>query len=499
MNPSFYKKKWDLLQKDPDNVEAPEQLAGQVAHSFMDRYFHDGHYEGEYIQILCEMAVFPQNPEITTAASLALFEIIVEGLCDDFEELQTETYNKVMSDVISYCRKAPAGKDLDERLNDFGLYSYQDLLGRIENIRKNNNAAIQSINIQKILILSRVTIGADVAITSVIAQRLNSILPEAEIVILGNRKLKELFAGNPHLRIKEINYSRRGGLLDRLKSWHVLLRAIEQEHQVGSMDNTILVDTDSRYSQLGVLPLIQPQNYLFFPSRHGSPHTAGMSMAERTNHWLNKLYGKTDFFHPKVWPLTSYMDRAVEFCNNLRRNGCQRIVSINFGVGGNQRKRISIDFEMRLLMELLQEPGTVILLDKGFGDKELTQTDFLLDGIKSHGYFATTTRFESLKTEKISGGIIGIQSRIGEMAALIAQCDEFIGYDSAFQHISASLGVPTLTVFAGSNNMRFIRTWRSCGPNGCEIVHVDTLTNPHKTDIDNVIIRIMDKRKRRAL
>ena len=56
-----------------------------------------------------------------------------------FEELQTETYNRVMTQVITFCRKLSAGKELDCSLNDFGIYSHNDLFERI----KSNSAGGQ--------------------------------------------------------------------------------------------------------------------------------------------------------------------------------------------------------------------------------------------------------------------------------------------------------------------------------------------------------------------
>jgi ADP-heptose:LPS heptosyltransferase len=72
--------------------------------------------------------------------------------------------------------------------------------------------------------------------------------------------------------------------------------------------------------------------------------------------------------------------------------------------------------------------------------------------------------------------------------------DEYIGYDSAGQHIAAAVETPCLTVFAGSNNMRFIRRWSAFGPERCQIVHVDTLSDPSAIQIDDIIIRIMNER-----
>ena len=51
-------------------------------------------------------------------------------------------------------------------------------------------------DIKKILVLSRVTIGADIAVTSVIIQRLSERYPKAEMVLIGGGKLDEIFGGN---------------------------------------------------------------------------------------------------------------------------------------------------------------------------------------------------------------------------------------------------------------------------------------------------------------
>ena len=91
--------------------------------------------------------------------------------------------------------------------------------------------------------------------------------------------------------------------------------------------------------------------------------------------------------------------------------------------------------------------------------------------------------------------MIGLQTRIGEIAAIIAKCDEYIGYDSACQHIAAALQTPCLTIFAGSNNMRFIRRWSAFGANSCQIVHVDTLSDLTAIDVEDIITRIMNERR----
>ena len=494
MKYAYYRKKWSALTKETVDPNSLKSLSRQIAFSFLDYYLKDCYYEKEYIDLLCEMTTFSEDPKLINPSAEALFSIIVESLCDDFEELQTATYNKVMAQVITFCRNVPAGKELDLSLNNFGIYSPKDLLDRINKIRIDNKSLPSQKSIKKIILLSRVTIGADVAITSVVFQRLTMIFPEAEFVLIGSGKLEELYGGNPEIKIRKLRYSKKGGLLERLSSWHSALKIIQEEMASCPAEEAIVIDPDSRLSQLGVLPLVPLDRYFFFDSRSDSSLNKTMSMPELANSWLDQVIGEKNFCYPKVWIPNSYMDTATHFCKMLRNKGAERIIVINFGVGGNPRKRVGRRLEEELLLTLLQEPNTVILLDKGFGDEELDYTNTLINTVKNQGYSVFHSYFGSEDAVSFGWGVIGIQSRIGEIAALIAKCDEFIGYDSACQHIAAALETPCLTIFAGSNNMRFIRRWSAYGRKSSNIVHVDTLTDPSSIEVDNIITRIMHLR-----
>jgi ADP-heptose:LPS heptosyltransferase len=153
--------------------------------------------------------------------------------------------------------------------------------------------------------------------------------------------------------------------------------------------------------------------------------------------------------------------------------------------------------EKQLLLSLLEEPDTVIVLDKGFGEEELLDSNLLLDTARDAGFDVQEATFGATLSRGLRSGVIGMQTRIGEIAAIIANCDEYIGYDSACQHIAAALRTACLTIFAGSNNMRFIRRWSAFSPNSCQIVHVDTLTDPTAIDVEDIITRIMNERRMR--
>ncbi len=498
MKSSYYRKKWSNANAHTVDPAEIKRLSRQVAHSFMDSYLKDCHYEADYIDLLCEMTTNSRGPELNSVAARALFSIIIESLCDEFEELQTETYNRVMAQVITFCRKLPAGKELDRSLNDFRISCRKDLLNRIKIIRTKAKSLSRHRDIKKILILSRVTIGADVAVTSIIIQRLSERYPKAEMVLIGGGKLDEVYGGNPRIRLQKAEYEKNGGLLERLSIWQLVLNIIQQELADCPLDNTILVDPDSRLSQLGVLPIIAPEHYYFFDSRSDVSFAGNMAMAQLTNAWLNKVTGKDDFRYPTVWLLPEPLEKAAALYQKLKNNGTRRVIAINFGVGGNPRKKVGQLLEQELLLSLLQEPNTVIVLDKGFGEKELHYSNSLLEAVKQKGYSIEDALFAAELDSDISRGVIGLQTRIGEIAAIIANCDEYIGYDSACQHIAAALQIPCLTIFGGSNNMRFIRRWSAFGANSCRMVHVDTLSDPTAIDVEDIIIRVMNERRMQA-
>jgi ADP-heptose:LPS heptosyltransferase len=494
MKSSFYRDKWSELKSAPAGERQVRHLSRQIAYSFMDAYLKDCHYEADYIDLLCEMTTFWEDPLLNGIAAQALFSIIIESLCDDFEDLQTETYNRVMTQVISFCRGLSAGAELDRCLNDFGLHSGLDLLNRIHKIRTYGKQLSPQQHLKKIILLSRVTIGADVAITSIIIQRLARLYADAEIVLIGSKKIQDIYGGDARIKIRTVNYDRQGGLLERLASWHHVLEIIRNELSPQAAEHTILVDPDSRLSQLGVLPLISSDRYYFFDSRSDVSLNSRMSMAELTNLWLNQVTGTNDFCYPKVWLHREYIQAAKDLCDRLNKNGGCRIIAVNFGVGGNPRKTLGAKFELRLLLTILQEPQTIILLDRGSGDAELNHTGSLMKSVEEKGYTIHNAKIDACSDLDITQGIVGLETRIGEIAAIIAQCDEYIGYDSAGQHIAAAVETPCLTIFAGSNNMRFLRRWSAFGQNSCQIVHVDTLNDPHAIDIDDIIIRIMNER-----
>ena len=163
----------------------------------------------------------------------AFLSIVVERLGDLFEPRFCETYDRLFTQAI--LRTAP---ELASRLRN-----------PIERTAPPDSA-------KRVYVLSRVTLGADVAVTSVMLDAAKRRYPNAEIVFVGPRKSYELFEADPRIRHLPAPYARSGALRDRLQASASLW-----------FEDGIVIDPDSRLSQLGLISVCDERNYFHFPSR----------------------------------------------------------------------------------------------------------------------------------------------------------------------------------------------------------------------------------------
>ncbi|MCB1649434.1 MAG: hypothetical protein H7A05_03610 [Pseudomonadales bacterium] len=498
MRPAYYRQQWALIKESPDPAQL-QSLAQRIAAVFIDRYLYSDEYNADYIELICEMATCCKDPSLNQIAARILFGTIVERLCDDFEELQTETYNRLICQVASYLRRLPEGGRLDAQLNAFHLHNEEQLYQRIESMRLSPDSPLPpGLNPRRVLVLSRVTIGADVAVTSVICQRVQQRFPGADVVVLGNAKLRQIMAPESGIRVRELHYARHGGLVERFSVWLDLVAVVNEELDGLSAQEYLVLDPDSRLTQLGVLPLVAEQQYRFFNSRGKPDYPVKGSISALSNHWLDAVLGAAGFCYPGVWLAPQVLRHAQRFLQPQGRAGKRHVITLNLGVGGNMRKRVPGGFELDLVLSLLRETDTLVLLDMGFGEEETRRSHHILEAARAAGYNTTMLPYRALEASATGLGevrLFGIECDVGEIAALIACSDEFIGYDSACQHIGAALGVRTYTVFAGTSNARFIRRWHASGPNVSEIVYVDTLSREHEVNAEELIARLYDLRK----
>jgi ADP-heptose:LPS heptosyltransferase len=485
------------------DAAAASRLALEAAELIIDHDRNNKEYLRDKVALICEIAA-DKDPAIARAGVQALFPALIERLNDSFDPQLCSLYDRVFSQVIEYFRRLPDGKKLDQGLRSFGLINEEDLLTRksqISNLKsQTSNLKPQISNlksqISKVLFLSRVTIGADVAVTSVIIARLREIIPDAEFVLLGSRKLRELFGGDPLLRIREIAYERGGGVLSRLTAWLDIVEIIEDECRGHQPHEIWLIDPDSRLTQLGLLPLLRDEtNYFFFESRSHQRPGAG-HLGELASDWVNQVFNTTGRAFPYLALPTEHRAFGQALGAKLRRSGASRLISMSLGVGGNPNKRISDSFEEDLVLNLVQE--STLILDKGTSREEMEQIDRITTILRSRGKTVVEVDQhnapELLKREGIRADVLTWQGGIGAFAGLIAAGDEYIGYDSAGQHIAAALGVPTLTIFVNANSPTFAERWRPSGSGRIEVLNIDAAHRPQ--DENQILSRLLSLHRR---
>jgi ADP-heptose:LPS heptosyltransferase len=323
----------------------------------------------------------------------ALFGILVEGLADRFEPSLCDIYARLFSPVVGgsvarYCRVRRPRPVLGEP--------------------------------RRVLVLSRDTLGADVAVTSVLLAAAKERFPKSEIVFAGPTKNFELFAADSRLTHLPIAY-RRGSLRDRLA-------AGEDLKALAADPDCLIIDPDSRLTQLGLLPIGEEDRYHLFESR-GYGGDSDRALPELAADWAAETFG--------VQGAKPYI--AIP-------RGEARYITINLGVGENPAKRIPDPFEEQLIA-LLAATGEPIIIDKGAGGEEGARVERAAEHAGERA---------GAKPQFWEGSFAGF-------AKLIAASRLYVGYDSAGQHVAAALGVPLIGIFAGFPAPRMFERWKPIG------------------------------------
>ena len=361
------------------------------------------------------------SEEISIAgpASVALFRNLVEPLSDAFEPAYCDTYAALFCQAISYA---------------LGGFQEADLLDRYARIRGLRRFGGDPGRIEDVLVLSRVTLGADVAVTSVMLDAAKRRFPKARIHFVGSLKAYELFAGDERIGHVRLPYTRGGTLKQRLEAGLLLGETLRR---MGG----IVIDPDSRLTQLGLLPVCEEEKYFFFESRSygGSTREPIGRLAQR---WVAQIFDVADarsFIAPGCAPLHPGNDW----------------VCVSLGVGENPAKRIPDPFEEELL-RLLLDQGANVLIDQGEGGEE---SERVQRAIRRLG--APSSRVKTCL------------GAFAPFAASIAGGRLYAGYDSSGQHVAAASGVPLLTVFAGFVTPRMFDRWHPFGPGPMEVIRVE--------------------------
>src|SRR5438128_860227 len=151
-----------------------ESLPEQLVTEFLSEYRASGVYSRDRIARLEELATC-QDSRTAESATRALFTALVERLADSFEPEAVTLYNRTFAQVIQACRLDPRSAQLDQELDKLGLAGEEDLIARADRLRTvypRTALSDPAGEVQRVIVLSRVTLGADVPITTVILERM---------------------------------------------------------------------------------------------------------------------------------------------------------------------------------------------------------------------------------------------------------------------------------------------------------------------------------------
>jgi ADP-heptose:LPS heptosyltransferase len=452
---------------------ATEQ-AELLSTGLLDSLRRTGEAPTESIEQLCALAI-ADDPAVACAGSLALFRNIVEPLGDSFEPALDALYVRFFSSVIDYCRRQPSFRVLDGLLREYGLKTKQQLLDRAARIRSAqyppvSNAAIK--RVRTVLVPSRVTLGADVAVTSVILNRMKAVFPNARMALLGNAKARSLFASDARVELIETAYPRGGTLRERLDAWGALCHSVSKHLESLTPDEYVLVDPDSRLTQLGLLPLARDESrYYLFQSRSYS--SAGFQpLALLTGCWLDDVFGdasptaRGSDYRPE-YPYVALPAEDVVRGKALRDSVRGRLAAVNLGVGGNAQKRVEDPFEAELLSALI-EAGYTLVLDRGAGEEELQRTAHLIGELRSQG--KTVSDVTPTGGSVSSADVFVWEGSFSGFGGLVASADLYCGYDSAGGHLASAIGVPVIDIFTDGSSARLTERWTPWGEGPVRVI-----------------------------
>jgi ADP-heptose:LPS heptosyltransferase len=401
--------------------------ANELANKILNACLRDGTWPVRALDALIDRALDEEDPLLATAATRALFRIVVERLGDLFEPTLCDVYARLFSYVISRALPEYQAADLVVRYR------------RIRQIRKFLGGAVQNV-----FVLSRVTLGADIAVTSVVLAAAKQRFPEARIYFVGPAKNAELFAADEGITPVPLAYGRSTVLRERLLAASELEAIVEEPE-------AIVIDPDSRLTQLGLLPICDDSRYYFFESRAFGGNTDS-PLPDLTAQWLSEVFD-IDRFQPYLAPVQQ--PRIAD-------------ITVSFGVGENADKRIGGDFEYEVLRALLRY-DVPVLIDRGAGGEEASRVSALVERLGS------------------PRRLILHDGSYASFASHIMQSKLYVGYDSAGQHVANAAGVPLVSAFTGYACERMLARWR---PSSSKAHAIALSGNDHCCAIERTIAAI---------
>ena len=433
-----------------------------------------------YSRALGEEA-FSKSKQRAELATKAIFAEIVEPWADSFLPEACTQYVHFMSEVLY----AP-GSTVAEELAELGYPTPESLRSRYRRLLERSAPGLtfdedERDEIQRVIFLSRVTLGADIAVVGTVLGCARWAFPNAELVLLGPRKNIRLLASGYHfVKRVELSYNRGGSLKQRLAAWPRVRAKLQALTEDLPAKRCLVVDPDSRLSQLGLLPVFSDDYYCFWESRSEDvkdPTPIGIYAGV----WSKFLWGMWSWNEDSFpWVSLDWRDgRKLHMMINRRRP----VAAVSFGYGGRESKRLGDRFEDEVL-EILRARGYRIIIDCGAGEEE---EDLVKRRVRAFKGSVRPLADTSWPPRHKLADLMHFSGTLLAFGSFASGADLFIGYDSAAAHMAAALYVPVIDIFVGAQSALMRQRWT---PSGQMEVRVIPANGPE--DSDEVLGKLTD-------
>ena len=311
------------------------------------------------------------------------------------------------------------------------------LVARYERVRRPRPVAGEP---QRVFVLSRVTLGADVAVTSVMLAAAKRRFPNAEIVFVG-----------PAQELGTVR--RRSAHPARSRSTTAAAACASAWPSAAELKATVRRPgrhrDRSRFAPHPTGPAAGVRRRSATTSSKAAPTAA---TSDRSLARTGGRLGRGDLRHPRCEALRCRWRRVPEK---------PPTIAVSLGVGENPAKRIPDPFEeelLRLLGDDRPHPGD---RSRAPAARKPTRVERAIAALRRAG-FTFGTAPSPASPQSLRG------SRL------------YVGYDSAGQHVAAACGVPLISIFAGFPVAAHVRAAGARTGDGCHVIRVDR-PDPHET------------------
>ena len=496
-----------------------EALMAEAREEFWTNFRETGAFITADIEILAILANHPDR-EISEKATAEFME--VSRLVKDLHSKKSaEANNRIGAIGLNVTRLYDAA--LNDQLNEFGLNNMAAVLARLKKIQNPGQFNTARANkIKKVFVLTRSKPGGDVAVNSLIMQTMQDRFPGAEVILVGPKKHGQVF-DNMGIRIAEpakpapvvINDVRRSPRLNELimGNWTSLRGVIEPEmDDLQRGEESIVIDTFTRPVFFSTLPAFRGDadsgSYFYFDMVPYEDATGEkMTYGATVRQWARDIFGPANGeYYAKTSMPQEDKSKAARIFDELGMRD-RHVVAIGNGCGGDYLKAMSQGFETELVKRVVAEDAQVVF-DMGFTGEELQRAISIMGSLIAEGVSTGIVVTESgmepglvtidamrvradeearnvprdqktplIPTQMTAANrpqVLFHYGPISGFGAMIGESQQYIGYDSSFQHTSSGLGQKITTVFTGYDSDDFPSMWSPYCANYKNIITVRT-------------------------